>query len=114
MLIGHFSEYRGFTGSIEIINPKQYKSVIEHNNTVVMENNKPLECISIPKNDAIYDLYETFKKTIDDYISRHENDSTCNKELKNNCSLNCKECICKDCDKNTFCNGGNPATGCEG
>ena len=53
MLIGNFSEYRGFTGSIEIINPKQYKSIIKHNNTVVMENNEPLKCISIPKNDAI-------------------------------------------------------------
>lgn len=41
---------------------------------------------------------------------RHLTD--CSIDLKNDCSMECDRCICKNCDKRFDCDGGNPVTGC--
>ncbi len=38
--------------------------------------------------------------------------SECSSDLRENCKKDCRNCICKDCDKRFYCDGGNPVMGC--
>lgn len=63
MRIGTFKKYRGYTGSIELVNNVHYGRILKIYETITYEAS------------SIEQLYQNFKKTVDVYIEYGFNDA---------------------------------------
>lgn len=102
-VIGDFKKYRGFGGSIEITDAGNLKGVVCGSKPAYEYFATNIEC-----------LEDAFHKAVDDYMlnSLFYRDIKCSSDLLKSCSLNCEECICRECEERTHCKDGNNSFGC--
>ncbi len=103
-IIGSFEKYRNFAGSIEMTSAGNLKGVVEG-------SSPPYEYFAT----NIEDLENAFHSAVDEYMlnSLFYRNIKCSKELIESCSLNCENCICKNCNDRFICKDGSNPTGCK-
>lgn len=91
ILLGYFIEYKNFVGTIEICDGHYCGHLKDISDFVNYQA------------QTIEEMFEEYKKAIDDYIELKKELVTCSETLTNSCKYNCMNCICRECEEREFC-----------
>lgn len=103
-----------------IVSEADKKEALYHINEVNKILNKYRYSSCFANNVTTISRAKTYSKNAAEWIGYLHTPITekyltdCSIKLKEDCSMDCQSCICKDCDKRFDCDGGSPLTGCDG